>query len=64
MPNKTIYIRDERIATWERAKRISELMQSNISFVIMEHLQAYCAENEATAQEIERLTSGVLRAAK
>lgn len=53
MPNKTIYLRDGEEATWDRAKRIAELTQSNVSTVIMKALREYVNANDVTARRIE-----------
>ncbi len=58
--NKTIYLRDGEEVVWERAKRISELMQGNISLVIVAALKKYVAKNEKVAAQME----SVLRAAR
>jgi len=50
--NKTIYIRDEDIPIWDRAK---ELAGDKLSPVIMEGLKRFVAEREAAAKGFERI---------
>ena len=49
---KTIYIRDADLPTWDKAK---EIAGEKLAPVIMEHLKAYVAENEARAKGFERI---------
>src|SRR5258708_1005394 len=50
--NKTIYVRDEDTAIWDRAK---ELAGDKLAPVIMEGLKKYVAEREAQAKGFERI---------
>lgn len=56
--NKTIYLRDGDELVWERAKRIAELTQGNISTVIVAALRRYVAKNEGVASKMEALLKG------
>lgn len=51
--NKTIYLRGGEEVIWNRAKRIAELTQSNISLVVIQALREYVKENEVTARKVE-----------
>lgn len=55
MPNKTIYLRQGEVSTWNRAKRIAELKGENISNIIAIGLAQYNRENGEIANKIERL---------
>lgn len=55
MPNKTIYLRQGEVSTWDRAKRIAELKGENVSNIIIIGLAQYNRENGAIANKIERL---------
>jgi hypothetical protein len=50
--NKTIYVRDEDVAVWDRAR---ELAGDKLAPVIMAGLKRYVAEQEATAKAFERI---------
>ena len=53
--NKTLYIKPGEEETWDMAKRISELRQSNISAVVMDALRCYVSRNMGIAEQIESL---------
>lgn len=44
MPNKTLYIAQSDIPTWDRAKAIAETVGDNISNVIVGYLEKYVAD--------------------
>ena len=50
--NKTIYLRDDEVQIWERAR---ELSGDKLSPVIVEALRRYIAEKNALAKGFERL---------
>jgi len=50
--NKTIYLRDEDVAVWEKAK---EIAGDKLSQVIVSALRQYVGENEAQKQGFERI---------
>jgi len=50
--NKTIYVRDEDVATWEKAR---ELAGDKLSPIISAALRRFVAEQEAASQGFERL---------
>jgi hypothetical protein len=50
--NKTIYIKDEDVAVWEKAK---ELAGEKLSPIIVDGLRRYVAENEAKVKGFERI---------
>ena len=50
--NKTIYVRDEDVATWEKAK---ELAGDKLSPIIAASLRRFVAQQEAASQGFERL---------
>ncbi|MCU1263568.1 MAG: hypothetical protein JWO80_6453 [Bryobacterales bacterium] len=50
--NRTIYIRDEDVPTWERAR---EIAGEKLSPVIMDGLKAFVARKEAEVKGFERI---------
>ena len=50
--NKTIYVRDEDVATWERAK---ELAGDKLAPVIIDGLRSFVAKKEAELHGFERI---------
>ena len=50
--NKTIYVRDEDVATWDKAK---ELAGDKLSPIIAAALRRFVAQQEAASQGFERL---------
>ncbi len=52
--NKTVYLRAGDDATWDRAKRIAELMNSTVSEVIIRHLRDYVERHDAAAARFEK----------
>jgi hypothetical protein len=50
--NKTVYLRDEEVAVWEKAR---ELADDKLSPIIVKALKSFISEKEATSKDFKRI---------